>query len=257
MTLRSSLYVCEVVHVRVKPTRHMLRMKLSYLFLDVDQLHDLKLHLFSYNRFNLFSINDRKWAAKDGTSIAAHVRRLAETATGTGSAAQIYMLCLPALFGRVFNPITSYYCLNAEHELQCLVFEVNNTFGHSHSYVVPARQLNDANEKQLHVSPFNTVEGYYNFKAPMPDEALHLGVKLFTANSLTLNTWVDGKQQALTDWNLLKSFIRMPLLPLQVLFGIHWEAFKLWRKGLRIQSTPPASSKPFSVSPAINEGPST
>jgi uncharacterized protein len=257
MKHQSSLYTCEVFHVRVKPLRHKLRMKLFYLLLDVDRLHEIKLNLFSYNRFNLFSISDREWGKRDGTPIAVHLRLLAEAATGKGSAHKIFMLCLPALFGRVFNPITSYYCLNATNELQCMVFEVNNTFGHTHSYVVPADQLVDENEKQLHVSPFNKVEGYYRFKAPMPDETLHLSVQLFTSASLTLNTWVDGNQKALTDWNLLQAFARMPLLPLQVLFNIHWQAFKLWRKGLQVQTTPPDPMQSFSTSPTTYQGPAS
>ena len=246
MITPSSLYVAEVVHVRTKPVRHTLRMKIFYLWLDVEQLSKLKLRLFSYNRFNLFSVNDRKWASRGHTPIATHIRGLAEKAVGTGNVHRIFMLCMPALFGRVFNPITSYYCFDADQQLKCLVFEVNNTFGQSHSYVVRFDELNELNKKRLHVSPFNTVEGYYHFQAPVPEQALHLSVQLFTQDTLTLNTWINGEQKPLTDFNLFKAFLRMPLLPLQVLFGIHWEAFKLWRKGLKIHATPPKPDQPFS-----------
>jgi uncharacterized protein len=252
MIMPSAIYTGEVVHIRTKPVRHELRMKLFYLWLDVDHLADLKLRLFSFNRFNLFSVSDRKWGKKDGTPVAAHIRQRAELASGKGSAKSIRMLCLPALLGSVFNPITCYYCFNEKDELSTMVFEVNNTFGQSHSYVVPAADLNAENQKCLHVSPFNKIEGYYHFKAPPPGQTLHMGVQLFTQDSVTLNTWINAKHQPLTDWNLFKAFLRMPLLPMQVLFGIHWQAFKLWRKGLKINATPPAPIQTFSQH---NEGP--
>jgi uncharacterized protein len=245
MIMPSSLYASEVVHVRTQPVRHMLRMKLFYIWLDLDRLADMNLRLFSYNRFNLFSISDKKWGKRDGSPLAQHIRQRAEAASGTGSAQSIRMLCLPALFGRVFNPITCYYCFDNNNQLRTMIFEVNNTFGDSHSYVVRSENLNSANEKRLHVSPFNLVEGFYKFKTPVPHEALHMGVQLFTQGSLTLNTWVNGKHKPLTDFNLIKAFLRMPLLPLQVLFGIHWQAFKLWRKGMKINATPPAPDQSF------------
>ena len=252
MITPSSLFQCEVVHVRTKPILHKLRMSVFYLWLDVERLGKMNLRLFSYNRFNLFSVTDKKWNRNNKAPLAQHIRILAENAVGVGSANRIFMLCMPALFGRVFNPITSYYCFDAKDQLACLVFDVNNTFGHSHSYVVRADELNDDTKKRLHVSPFNAVEGYYHFKAPVPEQALHLAVQLFTQDSLTLNTWINGQQTPLTDWNLFKAFLRMPLLPLQVLFGIHWEAFKLWRKGLKINTTPPQPDQPFSN---LYEGP--
>ena len=252
MITPSSLYHCEVVHVRTKPILHKLRMNVFYLWLDVEKLGEMNLRLFSYNRLNMFNVIDKKWNKQDNAPLAKHIRTLAENTVGIGSVNKIFMLCMPALFGRVFNPITSYYCFGAQDKLLCLVFDVNNTFGHSHSYVVRADELNDDTKKRLHVSPFNVVEGYYHFKAPAPEEKLHLAVQLFTQDSLTLNTWINGQQKPLTDWNLLKAFLRMPLLPLQVLFGIHWEAFKLWRKGLKINATPPHPEQSFSN---LYEGP--
>ncbi len=248
--LSSSLYRGEVVHVRVTPKRHVLSLKVFNLFLNVDDLDRLSksLRLFSYNRFNLFSISDKKWGSGGAAPIATHVRALAEKATGAGSAAQIYMLCFPAVLGNVFNPLTTYYCYDAARQLRCMVFEVNNTFGHRHSYVVPADIAAQKHAKKFHVSPFNKVEGAYSFHVSEPDEKLRLSISLHDDEGLKLNTWFSGVRKPLSDWELTKAFLRMPLMPLQILGAIHREAFKLWLKGLVIQPTPAPPTHSHTIS---------
>ena len=120
---QQGIYQGEVVHVRVRPKRHILSLKIFQLFINLCDLETTtrRLSLFSYNRFNLFSINDKKWGARDGTPLLTYIRGLAEKSCGPKTAQLIYMLCFPALLGRVFNPLTTYYCYNAEGALQCLV----------------------------------------------------------------------------------------------------------------------------------------
>jgi hypothetical protein len=254
MTLpKPGIYHGQVVHVRTAPKRHVLSMNVFELFINLDDIGKLskRLRLFSYNRFNLFTINDKNWGARNGTPLIAHVRGLATKACGENAAKHIYMLCFPALFGRVFNPLTTYYCYDDEGELRCLVFEVSNTFGEHHSYVVPADQAASAHPKRFHVSPFNKVEGSYSFQAKSPNDNLRLGVRLDKNKETILNTWFNGKHYDLTDWALFKAFLKMPLLPLQILFAIHWEAFKIWRKGLAFNSSPKPPLTPFTVSNPI------
>jgi uncharacterized protein len=250
-TLGNSLYRGEVVHVRVAPKRHVLSLKVFNLYLDVDELDGLsrRLRLFSYNRFNVFSINDRKWGSAGAKPIALQVRALAEEAMGAGSAKKIFMLCFPAVLGRVFNPLTTYYCFGEDQTLQCMVFEVSNTFGQRHSYVVPAAIAAQKHAKRFHVSPFNKVEGAYSFHVSAPDEKLRLSISLHGDDGLKLNTWFTGARKPLTDWELAKAFLRMPLMPLQILGAIHWQAVRLWWKGLVLQPTPAPPAHPHTISP--------
>jgi DUF1365 family protein len=118
--------------------------------------------------------------------------------------------------------------------------------------VVPADQAQASHPKRFHVSPFNKVEGSYSFQAKSPGDKLRLGVRLDQNNQTVLNTWFDAKHSELTDWALLKAFLKMPLLPLQILTAIHWEAFKLWRKGLAFNPNPKPPATSFTVSNSIS-----
>ena len=235
--LTSCLYMGEVVHRRLAPLRHELRYKVYNLFVDVDALPNLGLKLLSYNRFNLFGVRDRDFG--DGTSIKDYIWSLVKCAPQGEYIKRIFMFCYPNVFGRVFNPLTTYYCFDEHEKLRLMVYEVSNTFGQRHSYVVPVDDTNQQSmPKRFYVSPFNKVEGHYDFTISNPRDELKLGIRLTDSNGPCFNAWFSGQRQELTDGALLHSFFSLPLLPLKIIGGIHWEALKLMLKGMKLQTRP-------------------
>lgn len=244
-TLQSCMYLGEVGHKRVSPVQHSLRYRVYDVFVDVDDLTGLsaRLKFFSYNRFNFFSINDRQFGAGDGTPIAEHVWKLVRSSAEPEKVKRIFMLCYPAVLGRVFNPLTTYYCYNDQDKLCLSIFEVSNTFGQRHSYVIPITGFEKpVHAKSFYVSPFNKVEGQYDFSVQAPGEKLSLSIGLRVQGKAVLQAWFNGDKFALNDRTLLQSFFSFPLQPLKVLSGIHWEALKLWLKGMRLVSRPPQAA---------------
>jgi uncharacterized protein len=240
-TLVSCIYHGTVAHQRLQPLRHKLSYRVFNLFVDVDELPALsrRLRLFSYKGFNVFSIHDRNHGQSDGTSISENAWRLARDAKTGKPIRRIFMFCYPRLFGFVFNPLTVYYAFDADDDLRLTIYEVNNTFGERHTYVLPVEGNGEQHiEKQLYVSPFNATDGFYRFRVSKPDETLALGIALTTDKGPTLNAWFSGARKELRDRTLLRSLFSMPLLPLKVIGGIHWEALRLWLKGLRLVPHP-------------------
>lgn len=254
MNLPSScLYHGIVAHQRLQPLRHKLSYKVFNLFVDVDELATLgqRLALFSYNRFNIFSIKDRNHGPGDGTAIAKHAWALARSAQLDAPVSRIFMFCYPSLLGYVFNPLTVYYGFGDDGSLRLMIYEVNNTFGQRHSYVLPVKSNSDLTiGKQLYVSPFNATDGEYRFSVEEPSEKMTLAIRLTTDLGPTLNAWFTGKRVPLNDMSLLRSLLSVPLLPLTVLGGIHWQALRLWLKGLRLRARPkpPAEAATFAPS---------
>ena len=247
----SCLYRGEVVHRRLAPLHHELRYGVYNLFADIDELPLLakRMRLFSYNRFNLFSINDRNHGPGDGAPIREHIWSIARRVETAAPVTRIFMFCYPRVLGLVFNPLTAYYGLDASGQLRLMIYEVNNTFGGRHSYAIPAGDdLHQSCGKRLYVSPFNTDAGRYDFILQEPGEELKLGITLSTADGPCLKAWFTGTRLPLTDGNLLRSFISLPLLPFKVFGGIHWEAAKLWLKGLRLKSRPAPPPTHVSIS---------
>jgi uncharacterized protein len=254
--LTSCLYRGEVVHRRLAPVRHELRYSVYNLFVDVEELPTLGNHLklFSYNRFNLFSIDDRKFGPGDGTPIHEHVWGLVKNAPAGQTVNRIFMFCYPSVLDYVFNPLTTFYCYDAHDQLRLMVYEVNNTFGERHSYVIPVDDSQSQTcSKKFYVSPFNKVEGHYDFTVGPPGDELKLGIRLTNADGPCLNAWFVGTKQKLTDGALAKSFLGLPLLPFKIVGGIHWEAAKLWFKGMRLVKRPVPQTPPVSFSKSAKD----
>ncbi len=252
----SCIYHGEVIHRRLRPVSHILRYRVYNLFVDLAELQKLgsRLKFFSYNRFNLFSIHDRNFGPGDGTSIEDHVWQLVRASSRGSEVSRIFMFCYPSVLGYVFNPLTTFYCMDAADNLVLMVYEVNNTFGERHSYVIPVGTSSGQRcEKRFYVSPFNKVEGRYDFTIELPGDELKLGIRLTTAEGPCLTAWFSGKRQNLSDAALLKSFLSIPLLPIKIMGGIHWEAAKLWMKGMRIVHRPKPVTPNVSISKTARE----
>jgi uncharacterized protein len=227
------LYRGTVTHRRLRPVMHLLSYKVAALLVDVDKLKTTNWFL-SYNRFNLFSIYDKDHG--QGQAISEFAWSFAKSK----EISKIYMLCYPRLMGYVFNPITTYFCVDDQSRIRMMIYEVHNTFGGRHTYVTDVFDGTEPTcfqtEKKFYVSPFNKIEGHYDLKASPPLERVSVGVALTTPDGPTLNAYFSGRRAALTDANLLRVFFGYPLMTLKVFAAIHFEALKLWFKGLKVQS---------------------
>jgi uncharacterized protein len=234
------IYRGTVTHRRLRPVVHALSYRVATLLVDVDQISETagRNRLLSYNRFNLFSIYDRDHGA--GESVSVFAWNLVFGKSGTEAVRKIYMLSYPRLLGYAFNPLTTYFCVDDQELIRLVIYEVHNTFGGRHTYVTEAFDGAQPNyfqtEKKFYVSPFNKIEGHYGLKASPPLEHVSVGVALTTPDGPTLNAYFSGQRVALDDTNLLRVFFGYPLMTIKVFAAIHFEALKLWLKGLKVQS---------------------
>ncbi len=250
----SALYCGEVIHQRVKPRRHRLAYRVFSLLIDLDELNDLdrRLRLFSHNRFNLFSLFDRDHGPGQAGPLRPWVEHHLATAGIGLDGGPIRMLCYPRLLGYVFNPLTVYFCYRRGGALAAILYEVNNTFGGRHTYVIPAAldrkgMVTQECRKVFYVSPFNAVAGQYRFRVDPPDQAISLVINHSDGEGPLLHASFKGRRVALSDRTLLAAFFRYPLMTLKIIGAIHWEAFRLWRKGLRLVERPESPRQPVTI----------
>ncbi|AXS41503.1 DUF1365 domain-containing protein [Breoghania sp. L-A4] len=254
-----ALYSGTVVHTRLRPCVHTLRYSVFALLFDCDRIDALggRLRLFSYNRFNLFSLYDRDHG--DGTPLRAYLHGLAAQSGHGGDVRRFAMLCYPRILGYAFNPLTVYFGLDAEGDPRLVVYEVNNTFGERKTYVIPVAAgekslIFQRCRKELHVSPFNPPVGSYSFRVTPPAETITVGVALRDTSGPVLKTHFRAHRDALSDRSLLRALARTGWMTIKVMIGIHYEAARLWFKGLRLVPRPPAPETPVTFAKTPREG---
>jgi DUF1365 family protein len=160
------------------------------------------------------------------------------------------------VLGYVFNPLTVYYGFDAQDRPRLMIYEVNNTFGGRHSYVVPVGEsLTHSAPKHFFVSPFNAVEGRYTFHFTAPEEKMALGIALSVQGKPVLNAYVSGSRRPLTDAALFRSFLSVPFLTFKVIGAIHVQGLKLWWKGLKLKPRPPGPNHTVDVLPEVRSEP--
>ncbi len=235
--------------MRLNPFRHGFRYRVFSLWLDLDGLAETaaNVKLFSHNRFNLIAFHDRDHGNGDGGSVKNWaLGKLAEAGYAAAAEWSVQLLCFPRLWGYVFNPIAIYYCSTPDGRLQAIIYQVSNTFGERHSYILSA-DFNTC-DKNFHVSPFMPMDGRYLFSAPAPDEKLDIIIHyLDNAAKLRLVARQTGVRRPFTSASILKAVLSHPLMTFKVTMGIHWQAFKLWRRGAQFFKKPSPPHETFST----------
>ncbi len=152
---------------------------------------------------------------------------------GVARPARVLMLANPRVLGYVFNPLSVFYCLDADGRTTHVIAEVRNTYRGKHSYLLePDHHGRSETDKTFYVSPFYPVDGRYTMSLPTPGARLAVTVTMrreaerpFVA--LMTGTRVPDRPSSL--WAAL----RTPLATRAVMFGIKRHGIRLYTKGLR------------------------
>ena len=235
----SCIYSGFVTHKRFKPKRHFFSYKVFSLLIDLDEIEniDKKIKFFSYNKLNILSFYDIDHGPRDGSNLIKWVKKTLNDAKINIKSEKIYLLCYPRFFGYVFNPLSIFYCYDKNKKLKAVLYEVKNTFNEQHTYVFPTSSISDLIlhkcDKKFYVSPFIEMKAYYNFRLIKPGKNLNIFIKETDPDGVLLTACQVGKRIELNSKNLLFQFIRHPLMSLKIILAIHFEAFRLWLKGIK------------------------
>ena len=234
----SCIYNGTVIHKRFKPKIHFFKYKVFSLLIDLSELNNLdkKIGFFSYNKFNLISFFDKDHGDRDGSSVINWVKKNLKENDVNCENIRIKLLCYPRILGYVFNPLSIFYVYDKNDKLISLLYEVKNTFGEQHTYIFKIKENNLLKhncEKKFHVSPFIEMNCSYFFRTLKPADKISIIIDQYQLNEKILYASQDGKRTEFTTSELIKSYLKHPLMTFKVIAAIHFEAFKLWTKGIK------------------------
>lgn len=250
----SGLYTGKVIHARTRPRRHKLCYRIFNLFLDLDEIDalDQRLRWFSRGRFNLVGFDDADHL--DGSAVPLKVQvkaLLAEAGIETGNGA-VRVMCMPRVLGQVFNPLSVYFCHREDGSVAATLYEVNNTFGERHSYLIPVEYgqgevIRQACSKDFYVSPFLPMGLGYVFTIEPPAKTVKIAIGVSDGQGLVLNAGFYARRTELSDPQILVAVLRAPFLMLKVLAAIHWEGLLTWLKGSGFHKRPKPPARPVTM----------
>ena len=237
----------QTFHSRKGEVTNAFRYSVDYVLLDPENATGPA--LLSRIRANLTSLQDSDHGGAPGQGRgAAWLRDLLARRGLPGS--RISLLAQPRVLGHVFNPVAFWLVHDDLGALRVVVAEVTNTYGDRHSYLCHRDDLGPITpddhltaQKALHVSPFQPVAGGYVFRFDISPDRIGIWID-FTAGQGGLIATLTGPLTPLTNRAILTACLRRPFGSRRVLALIHWQALKLWWKGVgfRARPAPPAHS---------------
>jgi DUF1365 family protein len=240
MGVNSCLYECVIAHRRLRPKDYAFEHRLMMLYVDLDELQAIHegTRLLSCERANLYSFRDADYFPT-GTAGGLKCRVAAflhERGIGFAADGHVRLLTLPRILGYIFNPISIYFCSDAQNVPLCAIAEVGNTFRESKLFLLP-RQPSQAPfgharfklrvPKHYYVSPFSSLDVCFDFDARLPGRTLQLHIEDWDANGKLLDSHLRGARVPLSDYQLLRFAVKFPALTLKVIGLIHWHALQL------------------------------
>lgn len=231
------LILGHVMHRRLRPALNAFVYPVFYIALPLRRLMAANCGIFSVDRWNVLSFQQSDHGLRDGSPLLPWIENLLRE-HGLPAGGEIVLQTFPRVLGIVFNPVSFWFCHHPDGQLIAVLAEVNNTFGGRHNYLLHADggALVDGVElrasKRFHVSPFNLIEGGYRFRFHQDRPVRQACIDYDDGDGELLRTAISGKAQPWSAGRLLAAFLRMPFLTAGVILRIHWQALKLWAKGV-------------------------
>lgn len=231
------------MHHRLSPKVHRFNYSVFMFYVDLDEIDLLakKLTMFSRNKFNFFSFRDKEHLQlpagnPDQTkNTKQHILDYLHEQNIRNVDGKIMLLTGMNVLGYNFNPVSFYFCYDAQNNPVCAIAEVSNTFREMKPFLLDHTKLSNNRyqlntTKYFYVSPFFDHDADFDFNLTIPAEKLNIRIDTQKNGQRSFISTLTGSAKPLNAMNLLWYATRFPLIPLRVMFLIHWNALLLWLK---------------------------
>jgi DUF1365 family protein len=250
--MNSCLYYGTVRHRRHTPVEHRFRYRLFWLYLDLDELPALSEQVrgLPERQFGAATLYRPDHLGPRDVSLADSVRQFALEQAGCDlGIVSIRLLTQPRSLGFYFSPLNLYYCFAEDASLVAVIAEVNNTpWNEQHCYLLwsgnEAAEGEYLHDKQMHVSPFMSMEHEYHWPISPPGQQLSVELSTVREEGAFFDAAMTLERRPLTSWSLARHLVTSPINAARVVAAIYFEALRLWSKRCPYYPHPKTTSTP-------------
>ena len=239
--MHTCIYEGQVRHRRNTPTPHNFKYKLFYMYLDLDELDKVFRNrwFWSVTKPTLAWFKRSDYLGDKNVPLKQAVFDRVEKESGIRPNGPVRLLTHLRYFGYVFNPVSFYYCFDKiDSQLEYIVAEITNTpWGERHVYVLPLNEemkkkpyMKFQLDKDFHISPFMPIDMQYDWRFTKPAKSLTVRMNNFEHEKKVFDATLSLKKKPFTAFNAARVLTVFPLITLKVIFGIYWQAFRLYLK---------------------------
>lgn len=224
----NSIFKGTIYHKRFYPKKHSFTYNVFYLKFSLKNIDSLENVFFSHNKFNFFSFSDCDHGYRNNSSLIAFSQDVLSKNNINEIVDDIVIHTMPRVLGFVFNPVSFFYLKDKNGKHIAVIAEVNNTFGENYSYLV--YDSKSVCTKKMQVSPFNKIEGEYEFTFNLTDNVENITINYKVNNLLNLSASINTSSLPWKNSSFFQMFLTFPLNSLSILLKIHYQAIILYFK---------------------------
>lgn len=239
----SAIYTGEVFHQRFTPKNHQFTYSLFLLWLD---LHNLpsngRLPGLSEKSWLPVKFNRSDYLDSPDIPLAERALQCMSELAGETLQGKVFLLGQVRMLGWYFSPVNFYYLQQSNGQFSHMLAEVSNTpWNKRHHYLIDLAESRPVTQKDFHVSPFNPMDMDYHWQITQPASTLNVSIachKNDEGKQKHFEAAIAMNKMPLTSKNLLKEMTKIPSTALKTVWGIYWQAIKLFIKRVPFYSYP-------------------
>lgn len=230
-----------VWHKRHSPKVHQFSYKLNSWLINLQKLDQLdnNSRLINRSRAAIYRFQDRHYLRDSNGDLLQRIRsKFIDLGGGLNGEESFYLLGQLSNLGVYFSPLNLYFCYAGEVCTNILAEVSNTPWNERHYYLLDPNQPQIISKKNFHVSPFFGLNQEYHWQFDLTKQKISFKIDSYQEQKLVFSAGYNGNLIPVTSSGIKFRLIKSPFMVYKIIFGIYFEALRIWLKKIRFVPHP-------------------